>query len=178
MILGNIGSGKSTTCKALAKSFPDFAVLSLDKIRAELFEIKPDQSARDRDSEANELLFNRCMEEADHFILENVGTSKGFSRLCARLKLNRVFIYKVLIKCPPNIAYDRWQARGQFSTQIGPAMGDPFKIKDYISVNDYNLSLNQYDIVVDTEKLSFQAGIKLIEDKFRSDFNSLQRFRR
>lgn len=177
LILGNIGVGKSTTCKALGLLFPDFNILSLDDIRAELFELKPDQKARDRDIEANELLFRRCM-DSTHFILENVGTSKGFGRLCGRLKMEGVFLYRVLLKCPAKVAYDRWQGRGGFSTQIGPAMGDPFKIKDYIQENDYNLSLGTYDLVIDTEKHSFKEGFLLIAEKFKADFEAVQRLRR
>lgn len=177
LILGNIGSGKSTTCKALHKKLPDHGNYSLDQIRAELFEQNPNQNARERDTEANELLFQRCLNDADSFVLENVGTSKGFSRLIGRLKFESVFLYKVLLKCPPNECYDRWQSRGQFSTQIGPALGDPFKIKDFIHENDYNLKLGQYDLIIDTEKTDFNQGVKLILDKYLSDISAIKRIR-
>lgn len=116
-VVGNISSGKSTTCKALEKILKDYTYISLDEYRKEYNKSK---SLEGEEKAQNEFIKKMCTFE--NVIIEATGTGKPFAKYLTeykrKYKADSVFI--VTLECSIEKCIERTEEKFNSGYQWPP----------------------------------------------------------
>ena len=170
IIFGNMGSGKSTLCAALAAVLPDFTSLGMDDYRRSVRDEHPDRNAFWIEREAEKQCAEALSENAD-MIWETTGASRFFLREWRRLRTHREVVM-IRLECALDTCRNRVYARGEngirlpFAKELNQTLGH---------IDDAN-SVLPADLVLDSEALPPEALAKAVEGllKARKIKQSLQ----
>lgn len=109
IIIGNIASGKTTLAEAIARELPDFAIVCLDDIRADLMDNYPDMNSvvRERNAEAIAL---KSIDQNRQVIFESTGTSQFYHRAMNRIR-EKFQTFTIKLHADPKICIKRFEER-------------------------------------------------------------------
>ena len=111
-VVGAMGSGKSTFCKALLQQLGTYHLVCLDDIRNQKFEdlLEKEHDFLEWEKKIAAITL-KSIEEHDQIIYESTGSTRVFAKVLQEAKVKKWEIFMVNIKCPYEICLSQHRAR-------------------------------------------------------------------